>query len=69
MRQNRKALADIEEKLKEFITAIEDGRLQPAAHDALRELEAKQDELTERLSRTPVDITDIHPNVAGTSQD
>jgi len=25
VRQNRKALADIEEKLKEFITAIEDG--------------------------------------------
>ena len=31
----------------------------------LRELEAKQDELTERLSRAPVDIPDIHPNVAG----
>jgi site-specific DNA recombinase len=30
----------------------------------LRELEAKQDELTERLSRAPVDIPDIHPNVA-----
>ena len=24
-----------------------------------------QDELTERLSRAPVDIPDIHPNVAG----
>ncbi|MGE0008733.1 MAG: hypothetical protein AB7S92_24525 [Parvibaculaceae bacterium] len=30
-----------------------------------RELEARQDELTERLSRVPVDIPDIHPNVAG----
>lgn len=31
----------------------------------LRDLEAKQDELTERLSRAPVDLPDIHPNVAG----
>ncbi|HPO57650.1 MAG TPA: hypothetical protein PLV53_02270, partial [Anaerolineaceae bacterium] len=31
----------------------------------LRELEAKQAELTERLSRAPMDIPDIHPNVAG----
>jgi len=31
----------------------------------LHDLEAKQDELTERLSRAPVDIPDIHPNVAG----
>jgi hypothetical protein len=31
----------------------------------LRELEAKQDELTERLSRAPVDMADVHPNIAG----
>jgi site-specific DNA recombinase len=31
----------------------------------LRDLEAKQEELTERLARAPVDIPDIHPNVAG----
>jgi hypothetical protein len=31
----------------------------------VRELEAREDELTERLSRAPVDIPDIHPNVAG----
>jgi hypothetical protein len=30
----------------------------------LRELESKQDGLTERLSLAPVDIPDIHPNVA-----
>jgi hypothetical protein len=28
-------------------------------------MRVKQDELTERLSRAPVDIPDIHPNVAG----
>jgi len=30
----------------------------------LHELEAKPDELTERLSRAPMDIPDLHPNVA-----
>ena len=32
--------------------------------DRLRELDARQDELTERLTTTPVDLQDIHPNVA-----
>jgi site-specific DNA recombinase len=31
----------------------------------LRELGAREDELTERLSRAPVDLPDLHPNVAG----
>ena len=33
--------------------------------DRLRELEARQDELRERLAPTRADIPDIHPNVAG----
>ena len=32
--------------------------------DRLRELEARQDELTASLARGPADIPDIHPNVA-----
>ena len=32
--------------------------------DRLRELETQQDEITERLARAPIDIPDIHPNVA-----
>ncbi|HEY6395189.1 MAG TPA: hypothetical protein VIX12_07195, partial [Candidatus Binataceae bacterium] len=62
---DRKALADIEKKLKEIVTAIEDGGYSRPLMMRLRELEAKQDELTQRLSRAPVDIPDIHPNVAG----
>lgn len=31
----------------------------------LRELEAKRNELAERIAYAPVDIPDIHPNVAG----
>ncbi len=62
---DRKALGDVEKKLKEIVTAIEDGGYSRPLMTRLRELEAKQDELTERLSRAPVDIPDIHPNVAG----
>ncbi|MDP1964715.1 MAG: recombinase family protein [Reyranella sp.] len=62
---DRKALADIDKKLKEIVTAIEDGGYSRPLMARLRDLEAKQDELTERLSRAPVDIPDIHPNVAG----
>jgi site-specific DNA recombinase len=62
---DRKALADIEKKLKEIITAVEDGGYSRPLMAHLRDLEAKQDELTARLSRAPVDIPDLHPNVAG----
>ena len=62
---DRKALSDIEKKLKEIVTAIEDGGYTRTLMDRLRDLEGKQDELTECLSRAPTDIPDIHPNVAG----
>ena len=62
---DRKALADVEKKLKEIVTVIEDGGYSRPLMTRLRELEAKQDELTERLSRAPADIPDLHPNVAG----
>jgi len=62
---DRKALADVEKKLKEIVTAIEDGGYSRPLMTRLREVEAKQDELTARLSRAPLDIPDLHPNVAG----
>ncbi len=62
---DRKALADVGKKLQEIVAAIEDGGYSRPLMTRLRELEAKQDELTERLSRVPVDIPDIHPNVGG----
>ena len=62
---DRKALVDVEKKLKEIVTAIEDGGYSRPLMARLRDLEAKQDEFTERLSRAPVNIPDIHPNVAG----
>ena len=42
----------------------EDGGYVRGMVDRLRELEARQDELTERLSAVPADLPDIHPNVA-----
>jgi len=61
---DRRALADIERKLREIVAAIEDGGYTRMLLDRLRELEAKQDEITERMERPPVDLPDIHPNVA-----
>ena len=62
---DRTALAGIGKKIKEIVTVIEDGGYTRGLTDRLRELEARQDELTERLSGTPVNLPDIHPNVAG----
>jgi hypothetical protein len=62
---DRKALAHVEKRLKEIVTVMEDGGYSRLLMMRLRELEAKQDELTERLSRAPADIPDLHPNVAG----
>jgi site-specific DNA recombinase len=59
---DRWALADIERKLREIVSA--NGGYSRMLSDRLRELEAMQDEITERMSRSPVDLPDIHPNVA-----
>ena len=62
---DRTALAEVEKKIAEIVTAIEDGGYTRALTDRLRKLEAEQDALTERLASAPVDLPDIHPNVAG----
>jgi site-specific DNA recombinase len=51
--------------MKEIVTAIEDGGYSRPLMARLRDREAKQDELNERLARAPVDTPDIHPNIAG----
>ena len=61
---DRKALADIERKLKDIVAAIEDGGYTRMLSDRLRELEAQQDQIADRLAQAPIDIPDIHPNVA-----
>jgi DNA invertase Pin-like site-specific DNA recombinase len=61
---DRKTLAAIERKIKEIVTAIEDGGYTRGLSDRLRELEVRQDEITQRLSAAPAEIPDIHPNIA-----
>ena len=61
---DRKELAQVEKKIAEIVTAIEDGAYSRALGERLRKLEARQDELTERLSTVPADIPDVNPNIA-----
>ena len=62
---DRKELAAIEKQIATMISVIEDGGYVKGMMDRLREFEAKQDELKERLATVPAGIPDIHPNVAG----
>ena len=62
---DRRELDKITRSIKEIVALVEDGSGSRALVARLRELEAREDELTERLSRAPLDIPDIHPNVAG----
>ena len=47
-----------------MIAAIEEGGYVRGMSDRPRELEARQDELHERLAAVPADIADIHSNIA-----
>ena len=61
----RKELADIERKMAPMISVVEDGRYVKGMTDRRRELEARQEELKERLATVPPRNFDIHPNIAG----
>ena len=61
---DRKELADIGKKIATMLDVIEDGGYARGMMDRMRELEARQDEIEERLSAAPVDLPDIHPNIA-----
>ena len=60
---DRRELAEVERKIATMIAVIEDGGYSRGMMDRLRELEAKQDELNERLAAIPADIPDIHPEI------
>ena len=61
---DRAELVDIGKKIKAMVAVIEDGGYARGMMDRMRELEARQDELNERLAADPADIPDIHPNIA-----
>lgn len=61
---DRKALAKVEKAIAGIIAAIEDGMYQPAMKARMDELERQKAEIKARLSQMPVDIPDVHPNIA-----
>ena len=61
---DRKELADIEKKIRAMVAVIEDSGYARGMMDRMRELEARQDELNERLAAVPADMPDIHPKIA-----
>lgn len=63
---NRRDLAETEKAIREIVRIIETGGWHRALSERLTELEAKQDDLTARLSQAPVDVPDLHPGIAET---
>ena len=61
---DRRELAEVRKKTAAMIAVIEDGGYVKGMVDRLRELEAREDALTERLAAVPVDLPDVHPRVA-----
>lgn len=62
----RQALADTEKAIAEIVKVIEQGGWHRALSDRLTELEAKQDELRNRLAQAPATTLDSHPNISET---
>ncbi len=62
---DRRELDKLIRSMKEIVTLIEEGGGSRALVVRLRELEVREDELKARLAHAPVDIPDMHPNVAG----
>jgi site-specific DNA recombinase len=60
----RRELAETAKAIAEIVRVIEQGGWHWALSDRLTELEAKQDNLTARLSNGPQDVPDIHPNTS-----
>ena len=60
----RAELAKIGRTLKQMLNVIEEGGYTRGMTERMREMEAREDVLRELLSREPIDIPDIHPNVS-----
>ncbi len=58
---DRKKLARAEKKIEGAVTTIQGGGYARGMVDRLRDLEAKQDQPTERLSAVPPELSGIHP--------
>lgn len=54
----------VESAIGEIVAVVKQGGFHRALLDRLTVLEARQAELQERLAKAPVDIPDVHPNIA-----
>jgi DNA invertase Pin-like site-specific DNA recombinase len=61
---DRSQLTKVERSMNEIVSAIEEGGYTRMLTDRLRELEAKQEALRERLAHAPEQLPDIPANVA-----
>ncbi|MDO5703817.1 MAG: recombinase family protein [Paracoccus sp. (in: a-proteobacteria)] len=61
---DRRALAKIERAIAGIFSAIEDGMYQPSMKARMDELERQKAEIAARMAEAPVDVPDVHPNVA-----
>ena len=61
----RKELADVEKKIDGIVDAIQDGAYSAVLKERLHGLEARKQELNDRLAAAPQELPDIHPNVSG----
>ena len=61
----RKELADVEKKIDGIVDAIQDGAYSAVLKERLHGLEARKQELNDRLAAAPRELPDIHPNVSG----
>ncbi|WP_085558422.1 recombinase family protein [Azospirillum agricola] len=60
----RRELAQVARAIQDIMALIESGAGSRTLVTRLRELEAREDELNARLAQVPVDLPDVHPNVA-----
>ena len=61
---DRRELAAIGKKIRAMVAVIEDGGYARGMMDRVRELEAREDELNERLAAGLADLPDIHSHIA-----
>lgn len=61
---DRTELAQVEKAIAGLVTPAEQGCGTRALVDRLVELEAKEDVIRARLAAVPVDLPDVHPNIA-----
>ncbi|CAD0215119.1 hypothetical protein AGRHK599_LOCUS3363 [Rhizobium rhizogenes] len=60
----RRELGETARAIAEIVRVIEQGGWHRALSDRLTELEARQDNLTARLTDIPQDVPDLHPGIA-----